>query len=152
MRSVAPGHRQVEARPPATLNTSCAALDWCVCWMHTTTMTDKRGKGHDPSARALARWETEGGAPRNGRNPQRPRDPNQLAKLIVDMATGEALRETKLEDGKNPAALALGRLGGLRDGSRAPIAADVRHFNASPSVKLIVAMLFFAALRSIWRR
>ena len=80
-------------------------------------MTDKRGKSHNPSARALARWETEGGAPRNGRNPKRTRDPNQRAKLIVDMATGEALRETKLESGKNPAAVALGRLGGLKGGS-----------------------------------
>jgi hypothetical protein len=81
-------------------------------------MADTRDKSHDPSARALARWETEGGAPRNGRNPQRPRDPNQRAKLIVDMATGEALRETKLQDGKNPAAVALCRLGGLKGGSR----------------------------------
>jgi hypothetical protein len=70
------------------------ALEWCVYWMHTATMTDKRDKSHNPSARALARWETEGGAPKDGRNSKRPRDPNQLAKLIVDMATGEALRES----------------------------------------------------------
>ena len=80
-------------------------------------MTDTRDESHDPSAGALARWETEGGAPRNGRNPQRSRDPNQRANLIVDMATGEALRETKLENGKNPAAVALGRLGALKGGS-----------------------------------
>jgi hypothetical protein len=47
--------------------------------------------------------------------PKRPRDPNQLAKLIVDMATGEAPPETKVE-GKNPAAVALGRQGGLKGG------------------------------------
>jgi len=86
--------------------------------MHTTTVTDKRDKSHDPSARALARWETEGGAPKDDRNSKRPRDPTQLAKLIVDMATGEALRESRLEDGMNPAAVALGQLGGLMAGSR----------------------------------
>ena len=49
------------------------------------------------------------------RSSKRPRDPNQLAKLIVDMATGEAPPETKVE-GKNPAAVALGRQGGLKGG------------------------------------
>jgi hypothetical protein len=49
------------------------------------------------------------------RSSRRPRDPNQLAKLIVDMATGEAPPETKVE-GKNPAAVALGRQGGLKGG------------------------------------
>lgn len=48
-------------------------------------------------------------------NPKRPRDPNQLAKLIVDIATGET-DEVKTEDGKNPAAVALGRRGGLKGG------------------------------------
>jgi hypothetical protein len=85
--------------------------------MHTTTMTDTHDKRHNPSARALARWETEGGAPKDGRNSKRLHASHQLAKLIVDMATGEALRETKLEDGRNPAAVALGRLGGLKGGS-----------------------------------
>jgi hypothetical protein len=47
---------------------------------------------------------------------KRPRDPNQLAKLIVDMATGNAPRDA-LEGGKNPAAVALGRLGGLKGGN-----------------------------------
>ncbi len=48
--------------------------------------------------------------------PKRPRDINQLAKLIVDVATGEAvLPESKPTD-KNPAAVALGRLGGLKGG------------------------------------
>ncbi|MBI3873319.1 MAG: hypothetical protein HY304_09615 [candidate division Zixibacteria bacterium] len=53
------------------------------------------------------------------RKAKRPRDPNQLAKAIVDNATGETLpeSETKPEDeGKNPAAVELGRLGGLRGG------------------------------------
>ena len=46
----------------------------------------------------------------------RPRDTNQLAKLITDMATGNAPADTKADDGKNPAAVALGRLGGLKGG------------------------------------
>ena len=49
-------------------------------------------------------------------NPKRPRDPNQLAKLIADIATGE-VTETKTDDGKDPAAVALGRKGGLKGGA-----------------------------------
>ena len=47
--------------------------------------------------------------------PKRPRDTNQLAKRIVDLSTGEA-EEPKPDSGKNPAAVALGRLGGLKGG------------------------------------
>lgn len=46
--------------------------------------------------------------------PKRPRDPNQLAKLITDIATGEA--EEEGNDGKDPAAVSLGRRGGLKGG------------------------------------
>jgi hypothetical protein len=45
-----------------------------------------------------------------------PRDTNQLAKLITDMATGDAPPGAKADDGKNPAAVALGRLGGIKGG------------------------------------
>jgi len=44
--------------------------------------------------------------------PKRPRDPNALGKLIVDLATGRK-EETPIDEGKNPHAVALGRLGGL---------------------------------------
>jgi hypothetical protein len=44
----------------------------------------------------------------------RPRDPLQLGKLIVDIATGQVVDE--VDDGKDPAASALGRLGGLKGG------------------------------------
>jgi hypothetical protein len=40
----------------------------------------------------------------------RPRDPAQLAKLIVDIATGEV--EDRIDDGRDSAAAALGRRGG----------------------------------------
>lgn len=43
-------------------------------------------------------------------------DPNQLAKSIVDEATMEELLQKAVEDGKNPAAVMLGRLGGLKGG------------------------------------
>jgi antitoxin (DNA-binding transcriptional repressor) of toxin-antitoxin stability system len=43
-----------------------------------------------------------------------PRDANQLAKLVVEIATGERVPIT--EDGKNAAAVALGRRGGLKGG------------------------------------
>jgi hypothetical protein len=46
--------------------------------------------------------------------PKRPRDLNQLAKFIVDQSTGNAPPET--ESVKNPAAVALGKLGGAKGG------------------------------------
>ncbi len=49
------------------------------------------------------------------RSRKRPRDPNQLGKLIVDLATGEA-EEPDPDEGKDPAAVALGRKGGLKGG------------------------------------
>ncbi len=47
--------------------------------------------------------------------PKCPRDPSQLAKLIVDISTGEA-EDKNPDDGKNPAAVALGKLGGSKGG------------------------------------
>jgi hypothetical protein len=48
--------------------------------------------------------------------PKRPRDPNQLAKFIVDMSTGQLTETIKPEKDKNAAAVVLGRLGGLKGG------------------------------------
>jgi hypothetical protein len=51
------------------------------------------------------------------RSSKRPTDPNQLAKLVADIAIGEA--DDIVSDtitAKNPAAVALGRLGGQRGG------------------------------------
>jgi hypothetical protein len=47
---------------------------------------------------------------------KRPRDANQLAKSIVDIATDEAedREPTAEEQGKDPAAVSLGRRGGLK--------------------------------------
>jgi hypothetical protein len=44
-----------------------------------------------------------------------PRDPNQLAKIIVDMATGKGPPEPE-QLARNPAAVALGKLGGPKGG------------------------------------
>lgn len=44
-------------------------------------------------------------------------DLNRLAKSIVDQAvTDEQLQQKAIEEGKNPAAVLLGRLGGLKGG------------------------------------
>ena len=45
---------------------------------------------------------------------KRPRDPNKLAKMIVDIATGdvEDRAPTSEDEGKDPAAVALGKKGG----------------------------------------
>lgn len=53
--------------------------------------------------------------PNRSSKPKRPRDISQLAKLVTDIATGE-VDDTKPTAGKDPAAVALGRKGGLRGG------------------------------------
>jgi len=55
------------------------------------------------------------------RSTKRPRDPNQLAYRIIQEATGQVpkydpLAKPKADPGKNPAAVELGRLGGLKGG------------------------------------
>lgn len=48
---------------------------------------------------------------------RRPTDPNQLAKMIIDQATGQVPTEEQPPiPEKNPAAVALGRLGGKKGG------------------------------------
>ncbi|MBX3535531.1 MAG: histone H1 [Xanthobacteraceae bacterium] len=48
------------------------------------------------------------------RSSKLPTDPNQRAKAIIDAATGEP--DSRSVPDKNPAAVALGRLGGLKGG------------------------------------
>lgn len=50
------------------------------------------------------------------KTPKRPRDPLQLAKLIGDIATKQVEEKKPADDGKDPAAVALGRKGGLKGG------------------------------------
>ncbi len=52
--------------------------------------------------------------PDRSSKPKRPRDTSQLAKLIVDISTGEAPPEE--QPPKDPAAVELGRRGGLKGG------------------------------------
>lgn len=73
--------------------------------------------------------------------PKRPRDLNQLAKFIMDVATGEA-ELPKTEDGKNPAAVALGRKGGLKGGK-------ARAEKLSPSKRSEIARI---AAASRWNK
>lgn len=54
------------------------------------------------------------------RSKKRPRDPNQLAHRIMLESTGQAPKYDPYEkdaSGKNPAAVALGHLGGLKGGA-----------------------------------
>jgi hypothetical protein len=50
------------------------------------------------------------------RSRKRPRDLNSLAKSIVDDATSDELRHEPEERVKDPAAVSLGRKGGLKGG------------------------------------
>ncbi len=45
-----------------------------------------------------------------------PRDTNQLAHKVLQIAIGEDVEPEKPDDGKDPAAVALGRKGGLKGG------------------------------------
>lgn len=50
------------------------------------------------------------------RSSEKRMDTNLLSKSIVNEATMEGLLQKAVEDGKNPAAVMLGRLGGLKGG------------------------------------
>jgi len=50
------------------------------------------------------------------KHPKRPRDLNQWAKHMVDLATGAATDPTP-DEGKDAAAVSLGRRGGLKGGA-----------------------------------
>lgn len=50
------------------------------------------------------------------KKPLRPKDTNQLAKLMMDIATGNAQEPLLTDDGKDMAAVLLGRRGGLKGG------------------------------------
>lgn len=52
----------------------------------------------------------------DSKRPSRPRDPNQLAKLMTDIATGQAEDRLITDDGRDLAAVMMGRLGGLKGG------------------------------------
>lgn len=50
------------------------------------------------------------------RSSKKKMDINQLAAYITDEATGEQILNKAVSEGKNPAAVLLGRLGGLKGG------------------------------------
>lgn len=53
--------------------------------------------------------------PNRSSKPKRPRDTNQLAKRVADVAVGFA-EDDFPDEGKDPAAVSLGRRGGLKGG------------------------------------
>ena len=75
---------------------------------------------------------------------KRPRDSNKLAKSIVEIATGEVEdREPAPEEqGKDPAAVSLGRRGGLKGGK-------ARAKSLSPKRRAEIAQ---AAAKARWDR
>ena len=72
---------------------------------------------------------------------KRPRDPIQLAKLIGDIATGQ-VDDAAPDDGRDSAASALGRLGGLKGGA-------ARSRTLTPERRAEIAR---AAAKSRWRK
>lgn len=78
-----------------------------------------------------------------GKAPKRPRDANQLAKRIVDIAVGETDDREPMpeEQGKNPAAVRRGRIGGLKGG-------QIRAANLSQARRTEIAK---RAAKSRWK-
>ncbi len=73
---------------------------------------------------------------------RRPRDPNQLAKLVVDIATGAVEDRRITAQVKDPAAAELGRRGGLKGGKARAAALSAEQRSAIAS----------KAARARWRR
>lgn len=75
---------------------------------------------------------------------KRPRDQAQLAKLIVDIATGEVEDRAPPdeEQGKDPAAVSLGRRGGIKGGK-------ARAEALTPSRRSEIAR---AAVKARWKK
>jgi hypothetical protein len=73
------------------------------------------------------------------KKPKRPRDISQLAKIMVDIASGEIMPETT---NKDAAAVSLGRKGGLKGGV-------ARWANLTPEQRSEAAML---AAQARWRK
>ncbi|HXM93452.1 MAG TPA: histone H1 [Candidatus Dormibacteraeota bacterium] len=69
---------------------------------------------------------------------KRPRDPNQLAKLIVDIATGEVEDQISMSKRRKP----KGRSGGLKGGK-------ARSANLTPAQRHDIAKL---AARARWKK
>jgi hypothetical protein len=74
------------------------------------------------------------------RRKKRPRDPLQLAKLVGDIATGQT--EDSEPDARNPAAVELGRKGGLKGGK-------ARWANLTPEQRSEAASL---AVQARWQK
>jgi hypothetical protein len=72
------------------------------------------------------------------RSRKRPRDLNSLAKSIVDDATSDESRQKAEERVKDPAAVALGRKGGLKGGK-------ARAASMSPERRSVIARKAAAA-------
>jgi len=72
---------------------------------------------------------------------KRPRDPAQLAKLIVDIATGEAEDREPEGKPKDRAAIERGRLGGIKGGK-------ARAANMTAAERKAAAL---KAVRSRWK-
>jgi hypothetical protein len=73
------------------------------------------------------------------KHPKRPRDFSQAAKFVIDVATGQAedRAPTPEEEGKDPAAVALGQRGGLKGGKSraAKMTAEQRSKSARKAAK-----------------
>ncbi len=80
------------------------------------SLPDGRRIGTAGVDRIAASADASGMPDRSSKPSKRPRDVNQLAKSIVDEAAGEAPPVKPADEKKNPAAVALGRLGGLKGG------------------------------------
>ncbi len=93
------------------------ALETGLASSHIASMANKQPKHQNNNAKATESWESEGGAPAtDDHSParKRPRDLSQWAKRATDIVSGEVedREPTPEEQGKDPAAVAMGKKGG----------------------------------------
>src|SRR5438034_493169 len=87
-----------------------------VFWTITLTGCGRQQASMSRAAGVIAACHSAREAPHRSRKPKQRRDVAQPAKRIVDEATGEAPPTPAPSAGKDPAAVALGRKGGLIGG------------------------------------
>jgi hypothetical protein len=98
--------------PPVTVR---GASSWRFLLFSATRAVTRVAVRCDTRCRAPARREEWYSRLMPDRSSKRPRDINELGRQIVDEATGEA-PPFDPDEGKDPAAVALGRKGGLKGG------------------------------------
>ena len=91
-------------------------------------------------AKKSSRRDTESAMPSRASKPKRPRDPDLLARSVVEELIGETIEGKPLPQGraeheKNPAAVALSKLGASKGGTARALALSANQRSTRPSAE-----------------